>query len=140
MKHPSTNGANGRDRHGRFQPGNAGGPGNPLANRVAVFRKALSEAVTVADVVSIMRAMVREAAGGNVQAAGLVLDRLCGRVALRAEIDVMRQPDDPLAEAFANMDHSELEGIATMLERIVSREPAKLLEQASEVRQCEPLR
>ena len=79
MKAPSTNGPNGgRDNHGRFVPGCAGGPGNPLAARVAKLRAAALAAVTASDVRAILRKLVNLAKGGDVQAAKEVLQRTLG--------------------------------------------------------------
>ena len=43
---PSTDGSNGRGPGGRFVKGNAGGPGNPFARKVAALRSALIETVS----------------------------------------------------------------------------------------------
>ena len=47
----------GRDRSGRFAPGNRGGPGNPLGGKIAKLRAALVEAVTDA-IVAVWDAVV----------------------------------------------------------------------------------
>jgi hypothetical protein len=72
---PSTNG---RDGGGRFAPGNAGGPGNPHAAKVARLRAALLDAVTPEHIERIAAALVREAEAGNVAAAREVLQRCLG--------------------------------------------------------------
>jgi hypothetical protein len=76
---PSTNGTNGkakpepskegRDNHGRFAPGNAGGPGNPYARQVAELKKAFMELGTREEVLAIGKKMIALAKDGNVQAA-----------------------------------------------------------------------
>lgn len=78
MSKPSTNGQNGRDAKGRFAPGNVGGPGNPLAARVAKLRAELLSCVTLADMRAIIRKMVELAKAGDIQAAKLVFDRTLG--------------------------------------------------------------
>ena len=51
---PKANGANGgRDAGGRFTKGNAGGPGNPHARRVAHLRVRIVEAVTDDDLAHV---------------------------------------------------------------------------------------
>ncbi|MEI8372477.1 MAG: hypothetical protein WCJ35_06550 [Planctomycetota bacterium] len=76
---PSLNGAIGdRDPRGRFLPGNAGGPGNPLAKKANQLRAALSRAVTAADVRAIARKMIDLAKAGDTTAAKLVYDRSLG--------------------------------------------------------------
>ena len=76
---PSPNGNNGRDADGRFAKGNAGGPGNPYAQRVGKLRSAMLRAVTAADMKAILACLVKLAKEGNVRAAREVLDRCIGR-------------------------------------------------------------
>jgi hypothetical protein len=78
---PSPNGANGRQPNGRFAPGNAGGPGNPFARRVATLRSALLEAITPEDVTEIVRKLVEMAKAGDIAAAREVLTRVIGKPA-----------------------------------------------------------
>ena len=68
-----------RDANGRFLPGNAGGPGNPLGQHVNLLRKALLEAVTPQDMEEIAKALLAAAKGGDVQAAKELLLRCLGR-------------------------------------------------------------
>ena len=57
---PSANGDNGgRDALGRFGPGNAGGPGNPHARKVAQLRTALLRSVKASDLRAGARAVNR---------------------------------------------------------------------------------
>jgi hypothetical protein len=72
MLAPTTNGSNGRDASGRFAPGNAGGPGNPYAKRVARLRTALVQAIKPGDVAEVVNAMLRAAKGGDVAAARMI--------------------------------------------------------------------
>ena len=69
----------GRDVGGRFAAGNAGGPGNPHADRVAFVRTTLLDCVTAEDVQDIYRALVEQAKEGNVAAARLLLGYLLGK-------------------------------------------------------------
>lgn len=75
---PSPNGDNGRDAGGRFAKGNPGGPGNPHARQVAELRSALLSAVSIDDLLAVIKALVQKAQGGDVQATKLLLDRLLG--------------------------------------------------------------
>ena len=72
------NGGNGRDTHGRFAKGNPGGPGPAFPRRVAELRAAILDAVTPADVVDVIRALVKAAKSGDVAAARVFLDRIFG--------------------------------------------------------------
>ena len=71
---PSPNGSN-----GRFAKGNAGGPGNPYARRVARLRGLLLDAVTDEDLKAIVAALVGKARAGDLAAAREVLTRTIGR-------------------------------------------------------------
>ena len=75
---PSTNGDNGRQAGGRFAQGNAGGPGNPHAKRVAKLRTALFKAVSPDDLKAVVAALLASAKGGDVAAAREQLQRLLG--------------------------------------------------------------
>jgi hypothetical protein len=78
---PSASGPNGRDPiSGRFLPGNAGGPGNPHAGRVAALRSALLATVSEEDLREILARLIEEAKAGSIAAAKEVLDRCLGRV------------------------------------------------------------
>ena len=79
MDEPSTNGSNGRDDVGRFATGNAGGPGNPFAAKVAAWRKALHDAVTDEDMRAIVGALINKAKAGEPWAVREVLDRTLGK-------------------------------------------------------------
>jgi hypothetical protein len=94
--------AEGRDTHGRFAQGNAGGPGNPFARRVAALRSALLAAVTEADLDAIARTLAQQAKDGNVAAARLLLSYALGKPAAAVDPDTLdlqeweiyrRQPD-----------------------------------------------
>src|SRR5262245_34093278 len=47
-----------RDRRGRFVPRNPGGPGNPFARQVAALRQAVLDAVTAADIQTVIRKLI----------------------------------------------------------------------------------
>lgn len=72
-------GTSGRDRSGRFTPGNRGGPGNPLAGKISKLRVALVAAVTEDDIREIAHALIATAKGGDVRAVKELLDRTIGR-------------------------------------------------------------
>jgi len=76
---PSTNGDNGgRTARGTFAKGNAGGPGNPHAKRVARLRSALMRAITPGDIKAIVSKLIDMARAGDVAAAREVLQRVFG--------------------------------------------------------------
>ncbi len=79
MPQPSSNGSIGRDERGRFAQGNAGGPGNPHAGKVARLRTALLAAVTEDDVREIVERLVRLAKEGDLAAIRELFLRTIGR-------------------------------------------------------------
>lgn len=76
---PSPNGSNGRALGGRFAPGNAGGPGNPYARRVARLRSLIVESVSDDDLREMVGKMVERAKGGDAAMIRELLTRLVGR-------------------------------------------------------------
>jgi len=103
MKADSRNGqnGNGRDRTGRFMPGNGGGPGRPpgCCNRATAtameLKAALAEALTPEDIRAIMTALVDRAKTGDVAAAREVLDRSVGKTHTGIEIEMNTKPTPP---------------------------------------------
>ena len=95
---PSPNGSN-----GQFAKGNAGGPGNPYARRVARLRGLLLDAVTDDDLKAIVAAMVEKAKAGDLAAAREVLTRTIGKAD--------NAPDPDRLDVAANV--IELEAIMT---------------------------
>ena len=85
---PSPKGGNGRDERGRFAQGWKGGPGNPLAKRVAELRAALLAAVTPEDIDAIARVLVQKAKGGDVVAVKELLDRCIGKAPAPVVLDL----------------------------------------------------
>jgi len=82
----SANPAIGRGVNGRFAPGNPGGPGNPMAARVAEYRQQLLQCVQPGDVEAIYASMLFKAKQGDTAAAGLLLDRLLGKATHLVEV------------------------------------------------------
>jgi hypothetical protein len=92
----------GRDAHGRFGRGNAGGPGNPFARQVAALRTALLGRVTPEDVEAVADELIRQAKEGDLAAAKLLLSYTLGKPAPAVDPDTLdwqewenyrRQPD-----------------------------------------------
>jgi hypothetical protein len=70
---------NGRQADGRFAPGNAGGPGNPYARKVAEYRKALFECVSIEELGRVVAAIKKKALEGDVAAAKLIFQYVLGK-------------------------------------------------------------
>jgi hypothetical protein len=71
----------GRDVHGRFRPGNPGGPGNPFARKVAALRKALLDSVSEQDLKDILEMLKLKARQGDTAAIKLLLQYCVGKPA-----------------------------------------------------------
>lgn len=79
MKSPSPNHLNGRDTNGRFAKGNAGGPGNPYAKRIANLRACFLASVTELDIIAIATKIVESAKSGDGAAIKILLDYVIGK-------------------------------------------------------------
>ncbi|MEX2212584.1 MAG: hypothetical protein WD768_00555 [Phycisphaeraceae bacterium] len=114
MNHlPSPNGDNGRDAGGRFAKGNAGGPGNPHARRVAHLRARIVEAVTDDDLADIVATLVRCAKAGEPWAVRELLDRCLGK-------------SKPAADDIPEHEPAQFNVLAVpIVERIVTHRPAE---------------
>jgi hypothetical protein len=111
---PSANGANGRDKRGRFVSGNKGGPGNPFARQTAALRRALLAVVTPEDLEAVARVLVQKARDGDLAAIKLLLLYAVGRPTEAVdpdtldikEWDLLRQeqaPAEQLPEVMAGL-------------------------------------
>lgn len=100
-------GTSGRDRSGRFTPGNRGGPGNPLAGKISKLRAALVAAVTEEDIREIAQALIATAKGGDVRAVKELLDRTIGRP---VETDLIERLES-LEAALADVE-AEFKGVS----------------------------
>jgi hypothetical protein len=69
----------GRDVNGRFRPGNAGGPGNPFARKVAALRKTLLDSVSEQDLADMIEQLKLKARQGDVAAIKLLLQYCVGK-------------------------------------------------------------
>ena len=76
---PSPTAYSGRDKRGRFGPGNRSGTGNPYAKRVAQLRSAMIATVTEQDIAQVITKMLELAKGGDMVAAKELLLRTLGK-------------------------------------------------------------
>jgi hypothetical protein len=90
---------NGRLANGQFTKGNAGGPGNPHAGKVARLRAVLIEAVTEEDIQEIAGQLVALAKEGNMPAIKLLFQYTLGKPGAVPEPATGPQP--PAAPASA---------------------------------------
>jgi hypothetical protein len=86
-KSEQSSASNGRDAQGRFGPGNAGGPGNPFARRVAELRSAFVSAISREEMHKLARQLLVEAEAGDRFARKLVLQYCLGKPAAPANPD-----------------------------------------------------
>jgi hypothetical protein len=76
-----------RDRLGRFQPHNQGGPGNPFGRQVARNRRLILTALSDEEVLAVVRKLHEQALAGNVAASKLLLQYVAGKPAAAADPD-----------------------------------------------------
>jgi hypothetical protein len=88
----------GRDARGRFQKGNAGGPGNPFARRVAELRKVMLELVTDDELRIIVGQLMVMAKMGDLAAIKLVLQYSLGKPAATVDPDTVDLQEMELLE------------------------------------------
>ncbi len=81
--------ANGHDVKGRFAPGNAGGPGNPFARRVAELRQIMLDCVTDKDMEIIVGELVVQAQNGKLAAIKLLFQYVLGKPAATVNPDTL---------------------------------------------------
>lgn len=114
---PSTTESNGRTSNGRFAAGNQYAVGNPFAARVAELRRAMLEGVTAGDVRAIVKALVKQARGGDLAAAREILDRTMGKA--RSTVEIQQ----------TLLDEAELDAeIESVLARLADRRSAPPVE------------
>jgi hypothetical protein len=77
----------GRQADGRFAAGNVANPkGNPGNGKAVHFRALLANATTDEEFLSVWRAVLDKAKGGDMKAAEIVLDRIAGKVPQAMEV------------------------------------------------------
>src|SRR5436190_4809319 len=86
---------NGRDSNGRFAKGNAGGPGNPYAQRVAHLQRSALAAVKGEDIYEIFQTLVIHAKAGRIPAIKLVLAYTLGKPQQAQSPDDVSQDELP---------------------------------------------
>jgi hypothetical protein len=99
----------GRAANGRFQPGNPGGPGNPLGGRIAAARGALRDRITDDDLTAIWDRVIAMARDGHWQAIKLVLSYVSskpGKMPDLEDIDTPSPNGDFSAPPSPNRDFS----------------------------------
>jgi hypothetical protein len=83
----------GRDGRGRFTAGNAGGPGNPFARRVALLRTILLECVSDEEMRIIAGQLVVMAKLGDLAAIKLLFQYVLGKPAATVDPDTLDQQE-----------------------------------------------
>ncbi|HEV3445402.1 MAG TPA: hypothetical protein VG099_12215 [Gemmataceae bacterium] len=94
---------NGRDTHGKFAKGNAGGPGNPFARQVGRLRKVLLDCVTEEDMAAIGVKLIELARDDNVQAIKLLFSYTLGKPAPAVQPDQLDAEEWDLFKETADM-------------------------------------
>ena len=73
--------------NGKFAKGNKFG-GDPLIAKLQSFRKVVLNSVTQRELREVMKALVRKAVDGDVNAAKLILERTCGKLDPNTQVNV----------------------------------------------------
>lgn len=95
----------GRDKAGRFTPGNPGGPGNPAmasaTNRRLLLDRAMDETVTLDDLKQIIRVTIAQAKAGDAHARRDLFDRMGGKATqtVQGDLNVNHHHTGPSQEA-----------------------------------------
>ena len=122
----------GRDGRGRFQKGNAIARGNGLAKRMRALSSAL-DSVNDEDVARVLRQLHEQAVDGDVAAANLWLQHVCGRPRERAAEVAVDLPALDTAAGFASAFSAIAKAAAGgALEVDAARSLAQLLQQVSD--------
>jgi len=109
-----SNGSNGRNEKGQFVKGNRGGPGNPAVRRLASYRRALENAISVQDIEKILKLLTEKALNGDSFAMKEVLDRTLGKTKpiQNAETASLRLPKIKTVDDLVKASNSLLEGFS----------------------------
>ena len=83
-----------RDEHGKFAPGNRGGPGRPPAAKETKYLRAMGSVVTVDDWVEITLRAVEDAKDGNYRARDWLSKYIVGPPQVGFDA-VMEEHEDP---------------------------------------------
>jgi hypothetical protein len=79
----------GRDGAGKFTPGNAGGPGNPFARRVAHLRSVMVQAISDEDIAAIIVKLMEQARAGDAASAKVLFQYVIGKPTVAPNPDRM---------------------------------------------------
>lgn len=93
-----------RDRLGRFQPHNQGGPGNPFGRQVARNRRLILTALSDEEVLAVVRKLHEQALAGNVSASKLLLQYVAGKPAAAADPDRVHHDEWKLRQEQPTLD------------------------------------
>ena len=77
----------GLDSRGKFAKGNKLG-GNPYTSEIQKFQRCVLTSIKQKELRDVMRAMLKRAVEGDVNAAKLILERLCGKMDLGTQVNV----------------------------------------------------
>jgi hypothetical protein len=82
-----------KDKRGKFIKGNPGGPGNPFASRQQEYRELFLKCVTQAKFKKIIKKITEKAIKGDLSAAKLLFERICGKLPEGTSISVANGKD-----------------------------------------------
>ena len=118
--------ASARNEIGQFVKGHPGGPGRPKG-RVNELQRAAEAAVTPEHISAIIRRAVRAALEGNLAAARLVLERVCGRPTEGQREPVPLAIDLPSMRTAADCDLAMQKVVEGITSGSITEDAARLL-------------
>lgn len=97
----------------RFQPGNKFGKGNPLAVKMHEYQKSLFSAIGKKKFKDLVQKIYERAMKGDMIAARILVERLCGKLKDNTEITVTNNENNELTIKLQTKDNTNNAGSNT---------------------------
>ena len=68
-----------RDEFGRYLPGHPGGPGNPHAKKISMFKSAVMRTIAPEELGDVVKMLLDKALSGDIAAAKIILEYTLGK-------------------------------------------------------------
>ena len=108
-----------------FVKKNKGGPGNPFCKYVLRFRKSLMTCITKEQFEALIMRVYDEAIGGDMNAAKLLIERLCGPATQQIDISTGGRPFAVIELPMREFEKEDDE-VETVDGKVLGDEPPKL--------------
>lgn len=87
-----------KDKHGKFIKGNPGGPGNPFGSRQQEYRELFLTTVSPAKFKKIIKKVAEKALKGDLSAAKILFERICGKLPEGTTLSVSNGKDGAIIQ------------------------------------------